>query len=226
MNHHSYRLHDRLTCDNTALLLIDYQVGLLWDLNASGFTRNTLALARAARILKLPIIATASVPHYWGPTLPELAAAIPDAPIIDRSTVNPWVDLSVRAAVRKCARRKLILAGVSLDVAVTQAALAAATDGYDVSVALDASGSVFSDATATAVARLMHAGVVVANAGPLMLELLDDCADARACDVYAVFDLPFARLMAQPFGTERSSTAAPAFANSLLSGRTRLHTDR
>lgn len=227
MNGLSHRSYDRLTRDNSALLLIDYQVGLLWDMNAPDVTRSALALARAAKILGVPTIVTATVPQFWGPTLPELVAALPGAGIINRTAVNPWTDSAVRTAVQQIGRSKLIISGFSVDVAVALAALAARADGFDVYVAMDASGSVFPDPQTTVAPRLMQAGVIVANAGPLVLEMLDDCADARARDVYTALDLPFAPLLAQPFSPDRPiAPRALPFTGTILSEGRRMHTHR
>jgi len=51
-----------------------------------------VALAKAARVLKLPlVVATTAARSMWGPTIPELVEVLPrDLEIIDRSTVNAW----------------------------------------------------------------------------------------------------------------------------------------
>ena len=75
------------------------------------------SLAKAMRILKVPTVATTTArDSMWGPTFPELVAALPDTKIIDRSTVNVWDDPKVAAAIEATGRRKLILAGLSLEV--------------------------------------------------------------------------------------------------------------
>jgi nicotinamidase-related amidase len=51
------------TSDNSALLLIDHQIGtmrLIKNISLEVVKRNTLALAKTAKILKLPVILTSS----------------------------------------------------------------------------------------------------------------------------------------------------------------------
>jgi Isochorismatase family len=88
--------HVPLNSDNAALVLVDHQVGLLSgvrDIPVAELKNNVVSLAKAMRILKVPIIAvTTARDSMWGPTFPELVSALPDTKIIDRSTVNAWDD--------------------------------------------------------------------------------------------------------------------------------------
>src|SRR6202030_4680953 len=87
------RYSERLTTDNAALLLIDHQVGLFTgvsDIPVAELTHNVVALAKAAKVLGVPIIVTATSPEMWGPTIPELAEALPEISIINRTTVNAF----------------------------------------------------------------------------------------------------------------------------------------
>src|SRR6059036_2847358 len=78
---------------------------------------NVVALAKAAKALKLPIVVTTTArDSMWGPTFPELVEALPGIQIIDRSTVNAWDDPKVTRAIEGVDRKKLIFAGISLEV--------------------------------------------------------------------------------------------------------------
>ena len=91
-----------LTSENAALVLVDHQVGLMTgvrDYSTGELKHNVVALARAAKALKLPIVVTTTArDSMWGPTFPELVEALPGTQIIDRSTVNAWDDPKVAAA--------------------------------------------------------------------------------------------------------------------------------
>jgi hypothetical protein len=61
---------------------------------------NVVALAKAARALKLPIVVTTTAPDsMWGPTFPELVEALPGIEIIDRSSVDAFDDARVARAI-------------------------------------------------------------------------------------------------------------------------------
>src|SRR5260370_38348565 len=87
--------HERLTPDNAALLLIDHQVGLytgVRDIPVAELKHNVIALAKAARVLGVPIIVTATSPEMWGPIIPELTEALPGGQIIARPTGNAFAE--------------------------------------------------------------------------------------------------------------------------------------
>ena len=59
-----------------------------------------MALAKAAKALKLPIVVTTTArDSMWGPTFPELVEALPGIEIIDRSSVNAFHDARVACAI-------------------------------------------------------------------------------------------------------------------------------
>ena len=62
----SKRYSERLTPENAALLLIDHQVGLFTgvrDIPVGELKHNVVALAKAAKVLGVPIIVTATSPE-------------------------------------------------------------------------------------------------------------------------------------------------------------------
>jgi hypothetical protein len=97
-------LYEPLTSENAALVLVDHQVGLMTgvrDYLTGELKHNVIALAKAAKALKLPIVVTTTArDSMWGPTFPELVDALPGVEIIDRSSVNAFDD----ERVAKCYR--------------------------------------------------------------------------------------------------------------------------
>jgi len=75
-----------------------------------------------------------------GPDFPELVEALPGVPIIDRSSVNAFDDPKVAQAITATGRKKLIFAGISLEVCAALPAIAAVGKGLGAYVAIDASG--------------------------------------------------------------------------------------
>src|SRR5437899_3800626 len=177
-------------------------------------TRNRLSPDRVLpfrRLSPLPrwhrmagqMSATASVQRrftydsMWGPTFPELVEALPDIKIIDRSTVNAWDDPRVAAAIEATGRKKLIIAGISLEVCASFPAITAIGKGYEAYVAVDASGT-FSDTKREAgLLRMQQAGVIVSDYATLMVEILKDNARPEAAAVYNALDMPWATLVGQ-----------------------------
>src|SRR5438046_10203810 len=93
--------YEILTSENAALILVDHQVGLMTgvrDYSTGELKHNVVALAKAAKSLKLPIVVTTTArDSMWGPTFPQLVEPLPGIQIIDRYTVHAWVDRTVDA---------------------------------------------------------------------------------------------------------------------------------
>src|SRR5438876_10187036 len=103
------RPYEPLTSENSALVLVDHQLGLMTgvrDYSTGELKHNVVALAKAAKALKLPIIVTTTArDSVWGPTFPELVEALPGAQIIDRSSVNAFDDARVARAIETSGRQ-------------------------------------------------------------------------------------------------------------------------
>jgi nicotinamidase-related amidase len=205
------RYRERLTTDNAALLLIDHQVGLFTgvrDIPIAELKHNLVALAKAARVLGVPTIVTATSPEMWGPTIPELTEALHGVPIIARTTVNAFDDERFAKAVEATKRKKLIIAGVSIEVCVALPAIHATAVGYDAYAVIDASGTFSETKRVTGLLRMVQAGVIVTDYATAAVEMLKDNASPKAGELYAALDMPFAGLVGQLAGAFSKARAA------------------
>jgi nicotinamidase-related amidase len=193
--------YEPLTADNAAVVLVDHQVGLMTgvrDYPIGVLKHNVVALAKAAKALKLPIVVTTtSRDSMWGPTFPELVDALPDVEIIDRSTVNAFDDARVASAIEKTGRKKLIFAGLSLEVCAAFPAMTAVSTGLDAYVAVDASGTFSDTKRQVGILRMLQAGVIVSDYATLMVEILKDNGRPEAGAVYGAMDMDWAKLVGQ-----------------------------
>lgn len=191
----------RFTRDNTAVLLIDHQVGLFTgvrDIDVNELKHNVVGLARAAQALGLPIVpVTTARDSMWGPTIPELRDALGDTDILDRSTVNAWDDGRFVAQVKATGRDHLIIAGLSFEVCASLPAISARENGFHPVVVVDACGTFSHHKREAGTARLTTLGIEVSDYATMMVEIMADNADPQANAVYAALDMPFATLMGQ-----------------------------
>jgi len=197
------RYSERLTQENAALLLIDHQVGLFTgvrDISVAELKHNVVALAKAVKVLGVPIIVTATSPEMWGPIIPELTEALPGISIINRTTVNAFDEPRFTKTVEATGRKKLIIAGVSTEVCLALPAIYATAVGYDAYAVIDASGTFSETKRITGLLRMVQAGVVVTDYATVAVEILKDNASPKAGDLYAALDMPFAGLVAQLAG--------------------------
>jgi nicotinamidase-related amidase len=173
--------YERIIPQDTALLLIDHQVGtmqLIKNIPLEAAKRNAIALAKAAKILGMPVVLTSSQEdRLQGPLIPELKQILPEA--FDRRVrragiVNAWTDTNFRSAAVATGKRNLIMAGVTTDVCLIFPAISAADEGFRVHAVLDASGSPFIQSEDFAQRRMENAGVVLTATNTVIAELAQD----------------------------------------------------
>src|ERR1700754_4896163 len=193
--------YEPLTAENAAVILADHQVGLLTgvrDISTGELKHNVVAFAKAAKALKLPIVLTTTArDSMWGPTFPELVEALPGVEIIDRPWVNAYDCPLVAKAIEATGRKKLIFAGISLEVCAAFPAMTAVARGLDAYVAVDASGTFSETKRQAGLMRMQQAGVILSDYATLMVEILKDNGRPEAGAVYAALDMPWATLVGQ-----------------------------
>lgn len=169
------------TPKNTAMLLIDHQVGTMgWvgSLALDEIKKNTVALARAAKETGMPLILTSSMEDQaQGPLFDELIQAVPEAyenRILRAGMVDSMKDENFAAAVEATKRKNIIIAGITTDVCVVYPAITAISKGYNVQVVVDGSGSPTTLADETALRRMESHGVTLTSTNQLIAELAQD----------------------------------------------------
>ncbi|MGZ9251837.1 MAG: isochorismatase family protein [Candidatus Deferrimicrobiaceae bacterium] len=161
---------------DTVILLLDHQSGLFQtvkDISVAELRTNTVILAKVARLMKIPLITTASEPNGPnGPLMPEIHQNAPEAIYVPRKgEISAWDNEKFVETVRKTGRKTLIIAGVWTSVCVVFPALQAKADGYKVYTVMDASGDPSEMASRTTLARLTQAGIVPMSTNAVLCEL-------------------------------------------------------
>jgi len=161
---------------DTVILLLDHQSGLFQtvkDISVAELRTNTAILAKVAKLMKVPVITTASVPDGPnGPLMPEIHQYAPHAVFVPRKgEISAWDNKDFVEAVRKTGRKTLIMAGVWTSVCVAFPAIQAKADGYNVYAVIDASGDPSEMASRTTIARLTQAGIIPVSTNAVFCEL-------------------------------------------------------
>jgi nicotinamidase-related amidase len=179
-------LFDPLTPENAVLLIVDQQEGWFGRIQEPEQTQHhLLSLARGAQLLGVPTVLTTNMAAgFNGPQLQALTTVFSEVEVFDRTVINAWQDPRVHEAIRRTGRQKVIIAGTGFELCATLPAQSSAAEGYDTYVVFDASGR-FEPLPVTAITRLTQAGVVLVNAGPLILEMMADNTHPRAREIYA-----------------------------------------
>jgi nicotinamidase-related amidase len=190
-----------LTSDNAALVLVDHQVGLLTgvrDIPIAELKNDVVSLAKAMRILKVPIVvSTTARDSMWGPIFPELVEALPDTRLLIGHLSMLGMTPKVTAAIEATGRRKLIFAGVSLEVCEAFPAIAAVGKGYEAYVPVDACGTFSQTKREAGLIRMLQAGAIVSDYAILAVEILKYNNRPDAGAVYGALAMPFAVLVGQ-----------------------------
>lgn len=89
--------YENFSADTAALLLIDHQVGtmqLIKNIDRELAAKQSIALAKMAKILNMPVVLTSSQENNaQGPLLPEIAEILPEAyeaRVKRPGVVNAW----------------------------------------------------------------------------------------------------------------------------------------
>lgn len=175
----------RFQIENTAVILIDHQVGTnTWARTTplDLLQRNVLILAKFAKGTGMPVVLTSSQEtnvNVQGPLMPELQAVLPEAFVarIKRlGVVNAWDDENFANACRRTGRHNFVMAGVTTDVCMVAPAISALEEGFNVQVVCDACGSTNQIAEEMSWRRMERAGVRLTSTNAIVAELVHNWA--------------------------------------------------
>lgn len=212
--------YDKPTPENSVMLFIDHQVGLMGSVRdfaqAAGYKANVVSLAQMAKALDIPVLLTTSNAQWQnGDILPELKEIFPDQPIIRRTgIINAYEDPTFRKQLldllEKTGRTHVIISGVTLGTCVTFPTLALRNDGYEVVPVIDASGTWSAYEADAAIARMSQAGAQPQTVFALGAELQADWKKPSGNDMLVPFTngLPEYGWVVQNFWNNASSPRA------------------
>jgi nicotinamidase-related amidase len=145
--------------------LIDYQPAMFQGVQSHDrlvTVNNVQILAKAAKLFKIPtVLTTVARDSFSGPFMPEVTSLFPDHDVIDRTSMNSWLDPNFRKAVAATGRKKFVIAGLWTEVCVAMPVIQALGEGWDVTVITDASGGVSVESHQVAIQRMIAAGANV-----------------------------------------------------------------
>lgn len=173
-------MKNKFTTKNTAMLLIDYQVGtikLAKNIPHEEIVRNMRALARLAVETGMPLVLTSSMEsEFQGSILEDLKTIAPEAyanRVQRTGVVDCWDDANYKAAVKATGRKKLIMAGITNHVCTVFPSISATEEGYEVQVVIDAGGSPTQVSDDVSAKRMKDNGVTIVVTDQILAELAD-----------------------------------------------------
>jgi nicotinamidase-related amidase len=178
--------------NDAVLLLIDHQSGLFQlvrDMDYRELRNNVTALAKTAKIAKIPTVVTASVPEGAnGPSIPDILQSNPNAVYVPRSgPINAWDHRPFVEAIEKTKRKTLLIAGTLTSICMVFPALSALEAGYKVFCIVDASGNWSKMATDISIARVTQAGAIPIDTFAAITEVMHTWDRPDAMEFAKVF---------------------------------------
>ena len=176
-----------ITGDDHALLLIDHQyLQLLAVRSHSNDTvvRNTVMLAKAAKIFNVPTLFTTAFAERQA-LIEEIQAVHPDQTPIDRTGLNSWDDERIRDWIKATGKKKLVMAGLWTEVCLTMPVLSALAAGFEVYIVTDASGGGSAEGHERAVQRMIQAGARPLTVASYVSELQRDWGRLETAEAVA-----------------------------------------
>jgi nicotinamidase-related amidase len=177
---------DMIAADNAAMVLIDFQPAMYQGVQSHDrleIVHNVQILAKTAKLFGLPtVLSTVAKDSFSGPFMPEVTGLFPDLTVVDRTSINAWVDGGFRKAVADTGRKKIVLAGLWTEACVMFPSLDLLREGYEVYIPADACGDISREAHERAMQRLVQAGAVPMNALQVVFELQQDWARGQTYD--------------------------------------------
>ena len=171
---------DMLTPQNSAIALIDYQPAMYQGVQSHDRLvtfNNVQVLAKTAKLFKIPtIITTVAQDTFSGPFMPEVTELFPTHKIIDRTSMNSWLDPNFRKAVHDTGRKKLVIAGLWTEACVMFPTLDMLKEGFEIYIPADACGDISPEAHTRSMDRAVQAGAIPITSLQYVFELQQDWA--------------------------------------------------
>ena len=154
-------------------MIIDFQEKLVPHIpNADSIRKNLTRIARAADILKVPLLVTEQYPRGLGRTDSEVERWIGETERTEKISFSCFGEPAFLGKLKALKVQTLLLSGIEAHICVTQTALHALLAGYQVHILEDAVGSRESAAARAALDRVRQAGGIVSTTEMALYELM------------------------------------------------------
>jgi nicotinamidase-related amidase len=163
----------RLTRSATGLLVVDIQARLLPAIfEKERLVQNAVRLIKGAGVFGLPVFVTEQYPMGLGPTVPEVAAAVPGFAPVEKLAFSSCGAPGFSETLRTRGLTSLLLCGIEAHVCVCQTCLDLLAEGFSVFAVADAVASRTPENQRVGVERMRDAGAVIVSTEMALFELL------------------------------------------------------
>jgi len=164
----------RIRRATAALVVVDIQERLLPAIfEKERVVQNALRLIQGAAALQVPVLVTEQYRKGIGPTVPEVAAAVPGFAPMEKLAFSACGAEGFVEALRASNRQDVVLCGIEAHVCVCQTCLDLVDQGFRVFVVADAISSRTAENHRLALDRMAAADAVIVSTEMILFELLE-----------------------------------------------------
>lgn len=162
-----------LNTNDTVLFVIDVQDRLVGMLkNSEEITKNNSILAKTAKVLNVPIIASEQYPKGLGSTILEVREHINPENIYEKTSFSALEEDCIKTKLKELSPKNIILTGIESHICVYQTALDLISEGYNVYVVKNAVSSRKSKDYKTSLELMHDFGAKLTCVETVLFELL------------------------------------------------------
>ena len=180
--------------DDSVLIIVDYQPAMMKGVHNDEIRSklaNIMAVAKAAAILKVPVVLTSIDERINGKFVTEITDLFPKVKVLERKvpSFNAAEDEAVMTAILKTGRNKIIITGLWTSMCMAFTALDLLHD-HEVFGLMDSCGDASKIAHKYGVKRMIQAGVVPITWMPVVSAWMHDWQDPAVPKINAqIFDV-------------------------------------
>ena len=151
-------------CEDSLLLIIDFQVGMLKVINSwEKVAVKVNQLIQTANILGIPILLTEQYKKGLGETHPEILREIKSPMVCQKEHFSACMEPDFLSAIDSFRRNKIIVAGMETHVCVLQTSLDLIKAGFQVHLVADAVASRVKENSNISIDLLRQAGGLISS---------------------------------------------------------------
>lgn len=173
--------------ENSLLLIIDVQEKLVNTLDKQIVVTRTATLAKAAKILGIPIITTQQYPQGLGLTVEQVSENFtPGTKIIDKTSFSAVKAEGFLETLKSFNKKQIVICGIETHVCVHQSAADLITEGFEVYVAKDACASRNKYEFKQGIERMQSNGAQITCLEIILFEWLRDAKNPNFKEIQAL----------------------------------------
>lgn len=173
--------------ENSLLLIIDVQEKLVNALDKQIVVTRTATLAKAAKILGVPTIATQQYPQGLGLTVEQVSENFtPGTKIIDKTSFSAVKAEGFLDTLKSFNKKQIVICGIETHVCVHQTAADLITEGFEVYVAKDACASRSKYEFKQGIERMQSNGAKISCLEIILFEWLRDAKNPNFKEIQSL----------------------------------------